>query len=761
MRRRVRSILALMLPLLASIGWLVSVDWDTKVSTNVMDLIPEQGTNPELEVARNILTTVYSDQVNVLLREVSDEAAVRTFIDRVADSPLTLHVMESTDPEAMDRVGEWVYENRFLLLFPDWLQRAQRATGAGTPDALADYAVAQLDAALDRPDAFAFEDLIPADPLLLVPRAAAVLDRLDGAGALPDGYHLLTVKLAVSAMSREGQQPVFDLFAQALAEARVHSPEMTALDSGAHRYAAATEQKMRDEVSWLNLSTFAAVLVICVVLCRRALLVVHVFAMLTLSLVVSVALMTLLFQEVNVFALVFGCVLCGVIVDYGLHAYLHGAATGDRKLRTFLRPFLISSGSTLAGFTILMFSQLPVLRQMGAFVSLGLAVAMVVTLVYAFGILRADPVTPSPLFQAKRRWRFPWLLPVVAVLGLILIPRISWEDDIRSLQYPLPQLDADDAYIRGLQGDERRIFITVGSDFAEARVHLDQFHSWLDQNEVPADAVLSAGDWVPTKADFLSARNFAATYSEFGDQVLRALEVAGYEADAFEVFQQDWRAYASTAGTAEADYSDMIARFTEALSGQLQGLAGGDDGVYWWMSLLDAHHNPGRPPADTHSLQLDQVESLSDVLAQYRARTLQLSLWASAMIFVILLAVFRWPVGGLIMSVPAASVCAAAAVMYLTTGSLGMFHLVGMFLGVCLVLDYSVFTWIGCRDAGRMPFSVIVSAVTTSASFFILSLSNIPSIHALGMAVFTVTLIGALLNYTFIPGMVDRTISNG
>ena len=86
---------------------------------------------------------------------------------------------------------------------------------------------------------------------------------------------------------------------------------------------------------------------------------------LVLSLLAGLTLMVACFDQVHIFALIFGSVLCGVIVDYGLHAYLHDGGKRRRSVATFLRPFLISCGSTLMGFSLLLFSDLPVLRQMG------------------------------------------------------------------------------------------------------------------------------------------------------------------------------------------------------------------------------------------------------------------------------------------------------------------------------------------------------------------------------------------------------------
>lgn len=761
MSRRVLWSIVLLLPLVVSITWLAKLDWERKVSTNVLDLIPQHAAAPELAVARNILETVYADRVAVALSHVTNEASLHQYIAHLCASDLVESVVDLSANTGFEELGNAVIENRIPLLFPQWLEHARDNSLESDPEALAKRAVIQLEAALERPSVLAFEEIIPQDPLLLVPTAAQALQGLSGRANLPAGTYLLEVKLAVSALTKEGQIPVFDLFEQALELGRVASPEMTAIDSGAHRFAAMTESKMKREVNWLNCLTLLSVLTICLLLCRRALLVVHVFAMMSVSLVISLALITTIFDRIDIFALVFGCVLCGVIVDYGLHAYLHGAGRPQRNLKAFLRPFLISSGSTMAGFLILLFSGLPVMQQMGAFVSCGLGVATLVTLIYTFGILKHDAALPVRKMAQIRRLPVHYLLPALSLLTLPLLPFITWEDDIRSLKYPLPELEQTEAEINALRGGDRDIFISFGTNHAETLEHLSQFGDWLENSGVPAEAYLSPGQWLPQFDTYLAAGEFAKTHPEFGEQVLRQLDANGYDAEAFAPFLQSWESYANARAFDAVAYDQLIQNFSTVLTATLPGMAGEADGLYWWLSLVDDGYSLGKLPPETRSMRLDQIQSLSQVLASYRHHMLTLSLWAAGIIYLILLLVFRWRVGSIIMSVPVAAVCQSAVILFYSAGSLGMFHLVGMFLGVCLVLDYAVFTWIGCQQEGRMPFSVLVSALTTSASFFILSQSHIPSIHALGLAVFSVTSIGVILNYTFIPKMEQRGNKHG
>jgi predicted exporter len=449
------------------------------------------------------------------------------------------------------------------------------------------------------------------------------------------------------------------------------------------------------------------------------------------------------FDQVHVFALIFGCVLCGVIVDYGLHAYLHEAGQGQRSLSTFLKPFLISCGSTLIGFSILLFSDFPVLRQMGFLVVCGLLMAVIVTLVYVFGVLRSASEIPACSCELSfPRWGM-WMVLFVGLSALIILPFIRWEDDIRNLKYPLPDLDAVDAEIRNLHGGERKVLLTIGEDYAQSRQNLEALHVWLDGQGVNAGQTLSARAWLPTLDAYVRAGEFAQAHPNFADQILDSLASNGYDREVFEPFAEAWVRYRN-ADFRSSEYEALVDDFSAVLMCGLPGIVGTNDDLHWWVTLVDDSIELSGMPDALQSLRLSQVESMSTVLSQYRARTLDLSLLGGVVMYLVLLCAFGVKDGARLFALPLGAVVTASVMIYTIFGPLGIFHLIGLFLGACLVLDYAVFSWIGVVRENRIPVSVIVSALTTVASFSILCWSRIPSIHALGLSVAMVTFIGAL-----------------
>jgi predicted exporter len=335
----------------------------------------------------------------------------------------------------------------------------------------------------------------------------------------------------------------------------------------------------------------------------------------------------------------------------------------------------------------------------------------------------------------------------MAVLASLALPFIHWQDDIRNLQYPLPHLDAVDAEIRNLHGGEREVLLTVGDDYASSRDSLEQLLEWLQQKGAEPSDFLSAAAWVPTIEEASQADYFIEAHPDFAEQVLRQLEEGAYDREAFDSFEEAW------SGMATGSYEHLVAGFSEVLAGGLSGIVGSNEDLHWWVTLLDVSIDLGEIPPGFNSLRLSEIESMSSVLSSYRERTLELSLLGGAMIYVVLLLAFGFKDGSRILFVPLVAVVCAVCVIDYFFGALGLFHLIGLFLGTCLVLDYAVFSWMGFVRSRQIPFSVIVSALTTAASFGILCWSRIPAIHALGLAVFCVTLMGALCTYLFIPSI--------
>lgn len=205
---------------------LATLDYGAKISTNVIDLIPADEREPELHVLR---TLANEQQARVVLLALSapaappDEAA-DAFIATLAGDPAFAEVRHADDTAARDALGRFFFERSTDYLLPGWIER-HRADFAQTGRPKADWTawlaartVDELDAYLGTTESVAFQDLIPSDPLLLLPRLASSA-RLAGGDTPADAGNVVRIwaRIAASPLEPEGQQPVFAAIDRALA----------------------------------------------------------------------------------------------------------------------------------------------------------------------------------------------------------------------------------------------------------------------------------------------------------------------------------------------------------------------------------------------------------------------------------------------------------------------------------------------------------------------------------------------------------------
>ena len=101
----------------------------------------------------------------------------------------------------------------------------------------------------------ATQDLLTSDPLLLVPNLVGRMAGLSESG-MAEGrsgaYSLVWARSRASPLSAEGQRPVFAAVESALAATRAFEPRTELLWTGIGRFAAASRERIEQEVATLN-----------------------------------------------------------------------------------------------------------------------------------------------------------------------------------------------------------------------------------------------------------------------------------------------------------------------------------------------------------------------------------------------------------------------------------------------------------------------------------------------------------------------------
>ena len=579
------------------------------------------------------------------------------------------------------------------------------------------------------------------DGLPLMPSAA---------GGAP-GAALVWARLAASPLSEAGQTPAFAAIARAAAALQPDFPGCVVADTGVNRFAAASRARIEREVTWLNALSFLAVLTVALAFLRRVQRGLHLVPPVLLSVLGAWVTVTLVFDRVHVMVFVIGSLLTGVAIDYGFYLFMQPPAYPAEeywtKVRRLAKPLLASCLTTVAGFALLLFSDLPFIRQLGVFVGAGLVCALGAAVVYFATVrhpylearrFRGGAGLPAGVRRGLRRGLLAgWLL---ALPGLA---RLQWQDDVRELQIPAPELQREAARISALFGEEtgRTVYLTYGGNLTEARAALAVFSAWLHTAGTERTRTVGLGEIVPTAEVQAAALRFDREHPEFPAQLRAALAGAGFDTAAFAPFFDAYDRQMAGAGAADPG------RALEALQRTLTGPAGlllhSGRPLSWFVTL--ATFAPATaPPAETHTVNTDQLQSLNRVFTRYRQSAMWLSLTGLALVGTGVLLSYGWRDGLRIFAIP----CGACLGLFGLFGWLGhplnLFHLLGAFLGVCLAHNYSIFTATSAYRHEPPPVSVRLSALTAAASFGVLSLSGIPVVRALGSTV-ALMVVAALL----------------
>lgn len=742
--------------------WLLKIDYSKHLSVDVLDLIPVDERSPELTLVRSLAS---QSEARTMLFELTGPdgkaapgGAQSRFARLLAANPAFDQAVAIGDTAPFDALGRELFNQRFALLFPIWLdeRRAAYASSGGAPAGFSEWLAHDTVAALSRflatPEAPAFQDMVPRDPLLLMPGA---VDRTKEGLALAQpatarSSTLVWARLAASPLSEAGQSPAFAAIQQAAALSRRDFPGLNIAYTGINRFAAASRDRIQKEVAWLNALSLAAVLAVALTFLRGAHRGLHLIPVLAFSVLGAWVGATLTFDRLHIIVLVVGSMLTGVSIDYGFYLFMQpplrpGEEYWD-KVRRLAKPLLAGCLTTVAGFLLLLFSELPFIRQLGVFVAAGLLSALASAVVYFSTVhnpyleARAFRLGPGLAPQSRRSLRRLLIVAWIAAMpGLALL---KWSDDIRELEIPSPELTREDTRIRALFGEqtEETVYLTYGGSVSEARTSLQQFEAWLHAAGTRTRTV-GLGGVVPTRTACEQAVRFGAEHPEFPGQLRAALDTAGYDAGAFEPFFQD---YARDVPRAlETDPSAALAAVQAKLTGPIGLLLHTGRPLSWFVTIAQAAPD-GAPPPGTHTVSANQLQSLNQLFGRYRKSALWLSLAGLAIVGIGVLLSYGIRDGVRIFAIP----CGACLGLFGLFGWIGhplnLFHLLGAFLGVCLTHNYSIFSATSAYRREPPPVSVRLSALTAAASFGVLALSGIPVVRGLGTTVASMVVVALI-----------------
>lgn len=427
----------------------------------------------------------------------------------------------------------------------------------------------------------------------------------------------------------------------------------------------------------------------------------------------------LIFGKIHGLTLAFGPSISGLAIDYGLHGAF--AAKDDREI---WRANLLGLCTTLCIFVVILFSQLPILRQIAVFSIFGLS--------FSYLFLYAFKLKAPALFHLKPfSLKFPPSKIMTGLAGVFLLfaalspfllkPNLS----LQALNFESPATRHVREWLFKA-GEWKAPLIQIQPRSQTLGISLQEQKDWADQQHIKSE---SAARYLPSPE--LQSRNLAS----WAPELARHQNAETPIGDFFEPFWRDAR----EAQVWDLSQANTVPRYLRDLESNGQWL------TLWFPSSAEQSDLIRRQYPDAAS-SIEILMLFSKTLASELLWMIPLALLISA---VFLYLYFSSLQRSLFALVPCLTGLGCFTVCLLATGAtMSFITIIGLIMMFSFSLDYGIFVVSafesGESDPDSLWTSIAFAATTNILGFAPLIFAGHPALQHLGQSLFWGSL-GALI----------------
>lgn len=624
-----------------------------------------------------------------------------------------------------------------------------------------DYLARQLDERvqdLGSPAGALIEPLVGSDPTLETLKAAETLQPANAPQRLHDVWFdragkraLLVVQTKAAGFDPSGQQLAVDAIEAAFAKVRAGT-KSTLLLSGPGAFSVEIGGRTQAEAQWIGtIDTIGLILLLIVAYRSWKIPVLGILPLASAGLA-GLGAVALLFDGVHGITVAFGFTLIGVVQDYPIHLFSHQrpGVTPRQNARALWPTLATGVVSTCIAYLTFLFSGVDGLQQLAVFTIAGLAVAALSTRLLLPLLIDPAPRDFADSRLLARMWGWLERLPrprwsllafaLVAFAAIAFAPGAFWQNDLSKLT-PVPaDALARDADLRGELGapDVRYVLTLQGHDDEAVLEASERLRPTLDA--LVGDGAIAGYDmaarYLPSAAVQRARQQRLPGAATLRAALDEALAASPFRADVFEDFVDD---VAIAKQAPPLTRSDLAGTPLEtSIAGLL--LEGGDHATA--LVSLSGLHDPAtvaRIARLNGASLLDMKAASESLVVAYRGRVLAALGIAALLLAATVWIALRSPRRVLRVLLPMAlTTLLILAVLRLCGVELTLFHLVALILAAGLGLDYALFfdhAGDDYADQLRTLHALIVCSLMTLLVFFLLALSSIPVLRAIGSTV--------------------------
>jgi predicted exporter len=548
-------------------------------------------------------------------------------------------------------------------------------------------------------------------------------------------WYLLTASLKDTAFSLTTQkeileklEPYFDSFTK---------DGIKILKTGALFYAAAGFKQANTEMSTLGAISALGVLILVFLFFKSTQPILMAIAVLISGISVSLSLCLYLFGAVHIVALLFGCSLIGVTVDYVVH-YYHAALNLDKSsdrfqvFKALMPAMFLALLSSVFGYAVLGIVPFPGIQQMAILAALGLLAAFISLILWGPYCIKIKYKKPFLFFEkllfflitlseygTKKIVKKIWTLLCLLFFALSCF-NLSFNDDMRAFQSLNVTLKNEEECIKNLiKFDLPEHFILIrGNNMDDI---LEQEEEFFSKNAPFIQKSIS--QLIPSSKKQL--KNYELIQSLHKKELHHLSKILGINLksnlDSVVFYPYKLKAL-----------DDLPDGFRHLIRQE-------KDGSFTSRIILikqvNLHKNERAP-------YIHPIQEYQNLFQKYRSSAQYMLAFS-----ILIIAVFSILLHGLkgsfqIMRPITLSLLGTIGMINFLNISFTLFHIMGALLVLCIGIDYALFLY--CRQSDQensLLLANVMCAATTILSFGFLAFSQTKAIHDFGLVV----LIGIIL----------------
>jgi predicted exporter len=619
---------------------------------------------------------------------------------------------------------------------------------------------------LGSPAAALIEPLLPADPTLETLRVAEALQsalspqRLHGVWFDRAGREaLLAIETRAAGFDPTGQQAAVAAIEAAFAAARGDSGTRMLL-TGPGAFSVEIGGRTEREAQRIGMIDGIGVLLLLFVAYRRWR--TPLFGVLPLASagLAGLGAVALLFDGVHGITVAFGFTLIGVVQDYPIHLFSHQRAGVSpwANARSLWPTLATGVASTCIAYLTFLFSGVDGLQQLAVFTIAGLGVAALSTRFLLPALIDPDPQDPAESPRLARLWTAVARVPRPGAAVLLVFaalcagiaafaPGPFWQNDLSKLT-PVPaDALARDAQLRAELGapDVRWLLAVRAGDAETALRAAETLQPKLDA--LIAEGAIAGYDSAAKVLPSAAIQRARQAQLPAPDALRAALDAAvaptPFRADAFDDFLVDVERARTAPPLTPRDLAGT------PLATRLGGLLVEHPEQAIALVSMTGLDDPTRVAAAVSGIAgvelLDLKTASESLVVAYRERVLFALGIAALLLAATVWLALRAPRRALRVLLPMTLTTLLILAALRGFGvELTLFHLVALILAAGLGLDYALFFEHAGDDRAdqlRTLHALIVCSLLTLLVFFLLALSSIPVLRAIGVTV-TIGVIG-------------------